>query len=315
MGFRATLLNLIKSFQGPRPTEKDVEQGRSQQSSFVPDVAVQNPASENAEIANDPLSLFRLLVGITSHPTMSHHGNLFHGGRPASNLGIYARVVHNEADAKRGYKHWSLVINGCLGVQLIVAAALTAMGAAGARRSAVTVFGAINTVIAGLLTFLKGSGLPNRLRYYQAEWRKVREFIEQRERDFSRPGCTLDPHVVATLVEKLYEETKADLESNTPDRYASLKNSSEPVVKASEIHIPRREAFMERVKELGSGTEHKIKDLASHVEHNAEHAAEDLEKRKEDLITETHKNIEAYAEKASNLVRDVPKDVLKSIDG
>ena len=49
------------------------------------------------------------------------------------------------------------------------AAALTALGAAGASRSAVTVFGAMNTVMAGMLIFLKGSGLSNRLEYYQAE--------------------------------------------------------------------------------------------------------------------------------------------------
>lgn len=114
---------------------------------------------------SDNLNLFRHLTGIISHPSMSHTDGLFSsGGRPAANLGIYARVVHNERDAKRGFKYFSWLINGCLGLQIVVAAALTALGAAGGSRGAVTVFGAINTVFAGILTFLRGSGLPNRLK-------------------------------------------------------------------------------------------------------------------------------------------------------
>lgn len=109
---------------------------------------------------SDNLNLFRHLTGIVSHPSMANSNSLFSsGGRPAPNLGIYARVVHNEQKAKVGYKYFSWLINGCLGLQIVVAATLTALGAAGGSRGAVTVFGAINTVIAGILTFLKGSGV------------------------------------------------------------------------------------------------------------------------------------------------------------
>src|SRR4051812_35753183 len=94
-----------------------------------------------------------------------------------------------------------------------------AMGAGGARRSLVTVFGAINTVIAGILTFLKGSGLPNRLKYYQMEWRRIREFIEQRERDFSQPGNDLDLYAIVAMVEAMYDEVKHDLDISTPERF------------------------------------------------------------------------------------------------
>lgn len=61
------------------------------------------------------------------------------------------------------------MINACYFLQIIVAAALTAMGAAGTSSQAITAFGAINTIIAGFLTFLKGSGLPGRLKYYGNE--------------------------------------------------------------------------------------------------------------------------------------------------
>lgn len=152
----------------------------------------------------------------------SSHNNLHFDGRAAPNLGIYNRVCHREAQAKRGYKIAALLINGCLGVQIIVAAALTAMGAANSNHKGITAFGAINTVIAGLLTYLKGSGLPNRIRYYENEWKKVREFIEQRERDFSRPDCRLDVNEVVNAIEAMYEQVKADIATNTPDSYVSV---------------------------------------------------------------------------------------------
>ena len=105
---------------------------------------------------------------------------------------MYPIIVERELKSKRNYKRFSLTINFALGLQIVVAAALTALGAAKASNGAVTVFGAINTVIAGFLTFIKGSGLPNRLKYFQHEWAKLREYIEQRERDLCSPGTRID---------------------------------------------------------------------------------------------------------------------------
>lgn len=96
------------------------------------------------------------------------------------------------------------------------------MGAAGARRSAITVFGAINTVIAGLLTFLKNSGLPNRYEYYEIEWRRIREFIEQRERDFSCPGCKLSLSRTIHEIEEMYKEVQDNVEATLPDRFTPV---------------------------------------------------------------------------------------------
>jgi hypothetical protein len=89
----------------------------------------------------------------------------------------------------------------------------------------ITAFGAINTVIAGLLTYLKGSGLPNRIRYYENEWKRVREFIEQRERDFSRPDCRLDVNEVVSAIEAMYEQVKVDIQTNIPDNYISVSDA------------------------------------------------------------------------------------------
>jgi hypothetical protein len=113
---------------------------------------------------NDKLLIFRALTGIDSVPALTSGGHLL---RTAPNIGIHTRVVNNETKSARAYRIFSWMINICLGIQIVVAAAVTALGAASGPHSAVTAFGAINTVMAGILTYLRGSGLPDRLKAYQ----------------------------------------------------------------------------------------------------------------------------------------------------
>ncbi|MCJ1239414.1 hypothetical protein MMC14_007410 [Varicellaria rhodocarpa] len=163
----------------------------------------------------DKLATFRRITGITSGQAHKDEH------RPAKNVGIYARVVRNEKQAQDAFKLSSHLINGCLALQLIVAAALTALGAGDGPHAAVTVFGAVNTVIAGFLTYLKGSGLPNRHKFYASSWGKVREYMEQREREFEREDCPLDVEEVIRKVEDMYEEVRQDVEANEPEAYTS----------------------------------------------------------------------------------------------
>lgn len=149
--------------------------------------------------------------------------------RPAPNIGIYQRVYANEQTYAKQFKIYSVIINGALGLQIMFAAALTALGAGNGSHKAVTVFGAANTVLAGLLTFLKGSGLPNRLKYYENSWSKVREYIEQRERDIAsdvhRGGFGWEEVAAEiAIIEKMYEDVRQDIEANTPESYVGMSN-------------------------------------------------------------------------------------------
>ena len=78
--------------------------------------------------------------------------NLTNPLRPASNKGIYKRTVDEENRARLYYAVSSAVISTFYLLQIVVGAALTALGAANGPSSAVTILGAINTIIAGLLT-------------------------------------------------------------------------------------------------------------------------------------------------------------------
>lgn len=277
----------------------------------------------------DKLNLFRHLTGIISHPSMAHSSSFFSsGGRPAPNLGIYARVVHNEQTAKIGFKYFSWLINGCLGLQIVVAAALTALGAAGGSRGAVTVFGAINTVIAGILTFLKGSGLPNRFKYYQTEWKRVREFIEQRERDFSRPDCDLEVYGVVTMVEAMYDEVKTDLEASQPDRFAGHNSARKsaiqvepmPTYSLPRITLPRIDISTEKSKEIEAAFGSRVRNLASEITHHAhevQEVAKDLEAKKESVQQGLSRELQEYAdrtERTKHAFGDKVKDLAVEIE-
>lgn len=279
--------------------------------------------------ADDQLNLFRHLTGITSHPSMTHM-HFGGGGRAAPNLGIYSRVVHNEQDAKRSYKRFSWLINCCLGLQIIVAAALTAMGAAGASHSAVTVFGAINTVIAGLLTFLKGSGLPNRMKYYQAEWKRIREFIEQRERDFSRPGCDLDVYAVVDAVESMYDGVKADLEATVPDRFAGIRGgpraghpNGEATPATNGLSRIGSEALNEKLKDMESALGTKGKGLLSGLVQQshlattaktAQETAKNLQERTREIADNSTRGLQEQVDRVQHLTDDATTGLKGQVD-
>ena len=146
--------------------------------------------------------------------------------RNGHNLGIYPRVIQEESKARLQYHLLSFIIDSCLLLQIIIAAALTALGASRSSHVIVTIFGALNTVIAGILSFTKGQGLPNRLRKYQNALRRVREYIEQRERDFRQPDNkrNLD-HEIQTVLE-MYEAVRQTDEDNDPDAYATSKSGT-----------------------------------------------------------------------------------------
>lgn len=239
-GFFQSLIRPLQNIHNPLHAHTDDERisppnphARATNSRSVADAAPFPPApGENLDApearkpaalvpANDQLAIFRTLVGIDNAPAL-HTATFFRTNRPAQNIGIYSRVIHEEAKNHRQHQTFAFLINGCLGLQIVVAAALTALGASNGPHRAIVVFGAVNTVIAGFLAYLKGSGLPNRLKYYENEWTKVREYIEQRERDFCREGCTLDLEAEVFTIERMYEEVRSDVEANTPDTFVSI---------------------------------------------------------------------------------------------
>ncbi|KAI1828703.1 hypothetical protein F4861DRAFT_14930 [Xylaria intraflava] len=262
----------------------------------------------------DRLTFFRLMLGIQTAPYLGFTISSPIGTRPAPNIGLYARIVHSEQKAKDNFKVFSIVINGCYFLQIVIAAALTALGAARASSGAVTAFGALNTVIAGLLTFLKGSGLPGRFKYYGNEWKKIREFIEQRERDFMRPGNDLDVYEVVGVIEQMYNNLKADIEINTPDSYTSVTSKRRtgddkdhkievPALKPKSLDTGKSESFIEKIED--------------EVEHFRGGVGREVQRRKARLsreVDEHEAQVRAAITGGKRAVEDGVEDHIEALD-
>ena len=169
---------------------------------------------------------FRHLTGIDTPRNILKD----HVRRPARNVGIYSRVVAEERKTQVQYYIMATIIEASFLSQIIVAATLTALGAADASHIAITVLGSVNTVIAGIQTYLKGQGMPNRLRQYEFGLRKLREHIEDRERDFSHADCALNvDHEIADIA-AMYKAVRQTAEDNTPDNYLPMAGAGKKLL-------------------------------------------------------------------------------------
>ncbi|KAL8640547.1 MAG: hypothetical protein Q9228_002549 [Teloschistes exilis] len=181
---------------------------------------------------------FHNLIGIQSSRTII-------AGRPAPNHGIYKRTVDEEATAHFGYTVTTYFVNSFFLLQIVVGAALTALGAAGGPSTAVTFLGAFNTIVAGILTYLKGQGLPARLEQSVNLLRTLREHIEERERELTEPDCTLDVDEVVQSIMQMYKEVRQSAEDNAPGNIVAPKGAIVTLMKKTEAgnHIPTAEGL------------------------------------------------------------------------
>lgn len=272
------------------------------------------PAGPPSHLAanNERLALFRLMLGITTTPDLGGFRDNSRPAarptaRPADNIGLYARVVNAERKAKSNYKVFSTIISACYFLQIIVAASLTAMGAASADNKAITAFGAINTIIAGLLTYLKGSGLPARLKYYGGEWKKIRELIELRERDFAHPdGCALDVYDVVEGIRDMYNHTKRDIEMNTPDGYNSVTAGMRSAGSGGGIGIAVDSAKADQVAGKLRSLDETLRSLKSRVEKTVHHV--------QDAAPETYDSISSHVRSTAASKAEHVAGKLRSLD-
>lgn len=118
---------------------------------------------------------------------------------------------------------WGLLI-----VQLFIGASLTALGPFSFRNGApITVLGAANTIIAGLLALLHNSGLPDRFRHDMLEFERVEDHVREILEGRLAP---VDQDLDQILFEcfDMFSEAKATVADNLPATYNSRK-SFQPV--------------------------------------------------------------------------------------
>jgi len=143
------------------------------------------------------------------------------------NRGLYDRTLSQDLKNRVLYGMSNYIITGLYILQIFVAAALTglsAYGQAGGSTVALTTLGAINTVLAGILAWLNGQGMPVRFRRARDQYREVVRAIEDTERTFAEidyvdwpPGTRPNPYAERDRLEQMYNEARQDQETNYPD--------------------------------------------------------------------------------------------------
>ena len=115
---------------------------------------------------------FCLLVGIPP----------FHKHSPSSQqsdcIPLYARAVRKRRAQNWTYNFTSALSNVLLLAQVVLGALLTALGAMASSYRLITVFGVVNTIIAGLMAYLKSRGQPMRARMFRDDLEEVVDEIE-----------------------------------------------------------------------------------------------------------------------------------------
>jgi hypothetical protein len=178
---------------------------------------------------DENLVIFRRALGINLHRPTSEGCTLEDGRKTAT--GIYKAII--SAQRKRAWEHLllSMLHNFCLFAQIIVGAALTALGPSAANHPlAITILGASNTVIAGVVALIKGQGLPERLRKDEIEFRKVQDWVEETESLLAVGIIGRNRQEVGLLVEvafKKYNAAKASMENNRPEAYITQRDDDD----------------------------------------------------------------------------------------
>lgn len=183
-----------------------------------------DPIGEHLRLSTDEsLMIFRRAVGINNDQALKSKrpGAAEEGLRVPT--GMYKHVIAEKNKRKRQYFFMSWTLNIMHFAQVVIGATLTALGPNASRYTvAITILGAANTVLAGVLALLKGSGLPERLHKDAIEFHRLQDWIEETEALIATGINGRDRKEIGVLVQsafRKYNSAKLSEENNRPDNY------------------------------------------------------------------------------------------------
>ncbi|KAG4439366.1 hypothetical protein IFR05_005178 [Cadophora sp. M221] len=134
--------------------------------------------------------------------------------------GLYKSTIRKRRKAQFSYYFTSTLYNSCLVLQILLGAALTALGSSSNKNgTAITILAAANTVNAGLVALLHNSGLPGRIRNDWNEYDKVEMFlVEVMDSGIVEDGMST-ADVIQTCFDK-FSNARATVERNKPSYYS-----------------------------------------------------------------------------------------------
>ena len=94
---------------------------------------------------------------------------------------LYGRALQQRKSQEIIYTITATISNTLLLSQVVLGAAVTALGASESSHVLITLFGALNTIIAGVVAYLKSRGQPMRARMFRDDLERVVDEIENSE--------------------------------------------------------------------------------------------------------------------------------------
>ncbi|KAI9154957.1 hypothetical protein HJFPF1_07518 [Paramyrothecium foliicola] len=132
------------------------------------------PLLWNAAALDDPHKQFCALTGVP--PSNANDKHAYAGPKT-----LYGRATKRYAQARRAHSFMTALSNTLLLSQVVLGATLTALGASESSHILITAFGVVNTVIAGLVAYLKSRGQPARQRIFRDDLERVVDEMENSE--------------------------------------------------------------------------------------------------------------------------------------
>lgn len=223
------------------------------------------------------------------------------------NRGLYDRTLSQDLRNRVLYGMSNYVISFLYLLQILIAAALTGLSAYQQSSSVVlTTLGAINTVLAGILAWLNGQGMPIRFRRARDQYREVVRAIEDTERTFAEidyidwaPGTRPNPYAERDRLEQMYEEARQDQERNYPDvQEGPNKDQMEGEAKQLRETISdekaKKSAFSKTLEKTRDDHKQQLKNLEKHFAEKIKNA---VEEQKDRIRTEVeYKHLQKVAE-------------------
>lgn len=190
------------------------------------------PLLDDNAVPSDPYSQFCTLIGIPISDKDS---------RPTGNRSLYARATRKRKSQGIIYSLTASLSNTLLLSQVVLGATLTALGASESSHVLITVFGVLNTIIAGLVAYLKSRGQPMRARMFMDDLEHVVDEIENsktmwlgiKDHALGYDEIDVDDTVsvrseVARLT-RLYESAIKKYKDNNPDMYNMSGGVLDPI--------------------------------------------------------------------------------------
>lgn len=142
---------------------------------------------------------------------------------------LYYGLIRQETKTRHFYWLCDLLTYSCLIAQLIISAALIILGAInGDYHIPVAILGAATGLITGILSLIRGQGLPQRLMQYEDGLRRVRENIEFTERELRAEVRTVT-YGECVQLRMAYENVREDETKNHPDVWTSWNTAANSI--------------------------------------------------------------------------------------